>query len=49
MENKKIPAPLTVLRFKNSTNFAKFNTPKINQNSLITKISTYEKKSKFPK
>ena len=49
MENKKIPTPLTVLLLKNSTNFAKFNTPKINQNTLITKISTCEKKLKFPK
>ena len=40
---------LTVLLFKNSTNFAEVNTPVINHNALLAKINTYEKKYKFPK
>ena len=43
LENKEIPA------IRNFKNFAKDSTPKINQNSLMAKISTCEKTSKFPK
>ena len=35
--------PATVLLFENSTNFEKVNTPKINQNSQITKVMKCEK------
>ena len=41
--------PITVLLFRNSTNFAKVNTSKINENALIAKISMGKKISKFPK
>ena len=46
---RKYLPPLTVLLFRNSTNFAKVNTSEINQNALIAKISICKKTSKFPK
>ena len=49
LENKKIPASSNPNFFRNSTNFAKVNTSKINQNALIAEISICEKMSKFPK
>ena len=39
MENKKIPASITVLLFRNFANFAKVNKPEINQNTLNAEIS----------
>ena len=47
--NKKIPASSNPTLFRNSTDFAKVNTSKINQNPLIAEISIREKISKFPK
>ena len=35
--------PLTVLLFRNSTNFAKLNTTEVNQNTLVANISTCKK------
>ena len=46
---RKYLPPLTVLLFRNSTNFVKVKTSEINQNVLIRKISLCEKTSKFPK
>ena len=40
---------LTVLHFRNFANFAKANTPEINQNALIAKVSTCEKNVKLSK
>ena len=40
---------LTVLLFRDSTNFVKVNKSEINQNALIAKISVSKKMSKFPK
>ena len=36
-----------MLPFRNSTNFSKVNTPEINQNALITKMTVCEKMSNF--
>ena len=40
---------LVVLLFRNSTDFAQVNTPKISQNAPMAKISLCNKGSKFPK
>ena len=48
-EIRKYLPPLIILFFKNSTNFAKVNRSKINQNALIAEISICDKTSKFPK
>ena len=48
-KTRKSLSPLTLLPFRNSTNFAKVNTSQINQNALIARISICKKTSKFPK